>query len=138
MEDVAPLSVIEAQSFSMPWSAQNFAELLDRPYCLYLVAEADGQVVGGCGLTNCCDEGNIDNVVVAEAFRGRGIGAKLLRELLKRGEAIGIGDFTLEVRVSNAPAIHVYESLGFVSEGIRPRFYEKPEEDAVIMWRRRQ
>ena len=43
---------------------------------------------------------------------------------------------TLEVRVSNAAAIHVYEKAGFVSEGIRPRFYEKPTEDAMILWKR--
>ena len=51
---------------------------------------------------------------------------------------MGIENFTLEVRVSNASAIHVYEKLGFVSEGIRPRFYEKPVEDAMIMWKRKE
>ena len=49
---------------------------------------------------------------------------------------MGITAFTLEVRKSNQVAIHVYEKLGFVSVGIRPNFYEKPQEDAVIMWRR--
>ncbi len=49
---------------------------------------------------------------------------------------MGVEAFTLEVRVSNAPAIHVYEKVGFVSEGIRPRFYEKPTEDAMILWKR--
>ena len=61
----------------------------------------------------------------------------MLKELLTRGEAAGINAFTLEVRVSNAAAIHIYEKFGFQPEGIRPRFYEKPIEDAVIMWRRR-
>ena len=60
----------------------------------------------------------------------------MLTDLLARAEERGMEAFTLEVRVSNAAAIHVYEKLGFVSEGIRPRFYEKPTEDAVIMWRR--
>ena len=60
----------------------------------------------------------------------------MLSELICRGEAFGITEFTLEVRVSNASAIHVYEKLGFRSEGIRPGFYEKPVEDAMIMWRR--
>uniref|UniRef100_UPI004056BC8C ribosomal protein S18-alanine N-acetyltransferase n=1 Tax=Acetatifactor sp. TaxID=1872090 RepID=UPI004056BC8C len=135
-KDIEPISRIEAESFSMPWSPQDFADLLSRSYCIYLVAEADGEVVGSCGMTNICNEGNIDNVVVAEAFRGRGIAQMLLRELITLGEAEGVEAFTLEVRVSNAPAIHVYEKLGFVSEGIRPGFYEKPVEDAMIMWRR--
>lgn len=135
--DVEPLAEIEAKSFSMPWSAKDFADLLSRSYCLYLVAEADGRVVGSCGMTISCNEGSIDNVVVAEEFRGRGIAQKLLRELFALGEAKGVEAFTLEVRVSNAPAIHVYEKMGFVSEGIRPRFYERPTEDAMIMWRRR-
>ncbi len=135
-EDIEPISRIEAASFSMPWSPKDFADLLSRPYCTYLVAEIDGTVVGSCGMTNSCNEGNIDNVVVAEEYRGKGIAQKLLRELIALGEAEGVEAYTLEVRVSNAAAIHVYEKMGFVSEGIRPGFYEKPVEDAMIMWRR--
>ena len=133
--DIEPLSRIEAASFSMPWSAQDFRDLLFREYCFYLVALMEDEVVGCAGLTNICSEGNIDNVVVAEGYRGQGIAQTLIAELLSQGEAMGIEAFTLEVRVSNAPAIHVYEKAGFVSEGIRPRFYERPVEDAVIMWR---
>lgn len=135
-EDVEPLSVIESASFSMPWSAGDFAALLTRDYCMYYVAEVDGEVVGCCGMTNICNEGNIDNVVVAEKYRGQGIATALLERLLEEGDSLGITAYTLEVRVSNAPAIHVYEKLGFVSEGIRPNFYEKPTEDACIMWKR--
>lgn len=135
-EDIEPLSEIEAASFSMPWSPKDFADLLSRPYCTYLVAEVDGVVVGSCGMTNICNEGNIDNVVVAESFRGQGIARKLMRELIALGESMGVEAYTLEVRISNKAAIHVYEKMGFVSEGVRPRFYEKPTEDALIMWRR--
>lgn len=134
--DIEAIADIEADSFSMPWSSQDFADLLTRDYCTYLVAEIDGVLVGSCGMTESCQEGNIDNVVVADAFRGKGVAQRMLQELIALGEADGIEAFTLEVRVSNAPAIHVYEKLGFVSEGIRPRFYDKPVEDAMIMWRR--
>ena len=134
--DVEPLAAIEEASFSMPWSAQDFRDLLSRDYCLYVVAEVDGEVAGCAGLTNSFGEGSIDNVVVAERFRGCGVAQKMLAELLAQGEAKGIEAFTLEVRVSNAPAIHLYEKFGFVSEGIRPKFYERPTEDASIMWRR--
>ncbi len=135
-EDIEALSRIESASFSMPWSPKDFADLLRREYCTYLVAEIDGEVVGSCGMTNLCKEGNIDNVVVEEQFRGQGIAQKMLHELIALGETMGVEAYTLEVRVSNAAAIHVYEKLGFVSEGIRPGFYEKPTEDAMIMWRR--
>ena len=137
-EDIETLSRIESEAFSMPWSANDFHDLLTRDYCMYLVAVAEGETVGCCGMTVLCGEGNIDNVVVAKHFRNRGIASAMLKELLARGEAVGVGDFTLEVRVSNKAAIHIYEKLGFVSEGIRPRFYERPVEDANIMWRRRQ
>ncbi len=135
-EDVEPLCVIESKSFSMPWSAADFVRLIQDRDSLYLVAEEDGRVVGSCGVTNVSGDGEIDNVVVDEAYRNRGIATALLRETLKRGQAMGVKAFTLEVRVSNAAAIHVYEKAGFVSEGIRPRFYEKPTEDAMILWKR--
>ncbi len=134
--DVEPLSIIEAESFSMPWSARDFADLLKRDYCVYLVAEIEGEVVGCLGMTDICHEGNIDNVVVAERFRGRGIATQLMEALFAAGENRGVVAYTLEVRVSNAAAIHLYEKMGFVSEGVRPGFYERPVEDALIMWRR--
>ena len=136
MEDVNSLSVIEKEAFRMPWSAASIAQLTKQDYSLCLVAEADGKVAGFCVLTDLCGEGSIDNVAVSVAFRGRGIAQKLLEELLRLAKNRGIGDITLEVRVSNEPAIHIYEKLGFVSEGVRPGFYEKPVEDALIMWRR--
>ena len=134
MGDIEAVSIMEAQSFSMPWSAKDFEQLVSDEKSLYLVAEADGLVVGCCGVTNVRGEGNINNVVVQEAYRGQGIAYAMMQELLVRGREMGCTEFTLEVRVSNAPAIHVYQKLGFVSEGIRPRFYEKPVEDAMIMW----
>lgn len=135
-QDIEALAEIEAQAFSMPWSEKAFRDLLGHSYCHYLTALAEGEVAGCCGYTESCGEGTIDNVVVSERFRNQGIGQRMLRELLQEGEAAGIEAFTLEVRVSNAAAIHLYEKFGFVSEGIRPGFYEKPREDAAIMWRR--
>lgn len=134
--DVERVSQIEAECFTMPWSANAYRGVLEDEKCLYLVALLDGEVAGMCGVTNILGEGDINNVAVTQTCRGQGIAFAMLSELLSRGGASGITDFTLEVRVSNAAAIHVYEKLGFRSEGIRPRFYEKPVEDAMIMWRR--
>ena len=136
-KDIPELSAIEAATFSMPWTAADFEGLLERDYCTYYVAECDGKIIGSCGMTESFGEGSIDNVVVEESCRGKGVGHKLIQKLLEEGEKQGIEAFTLEVRVSNAPAIALYTDLGFVSEGIRPRFYEKPVEDAMIMWRRK-
>lgn len=135
-DDIEELARIESESFSMPWSAEAFRDLLSHSYCTYLVALVDGRIAGCCGYTAVCGEANIDNVVVDPALRCLGIAQAMLRELISRGCSSGIEAFTLEVRVSNYTAIHIYEKFGFKSEGIRPNFYEKPMEDANIMWLR--
>lgn len=135
-QDALEISIIEKDSFSMPWSQSDIEALLTHDYCKYIVCEIDGKIAGMCGLTDICNEGNIDNVVVAKEFRGMGIATAMLEALIEKGRNDGIIAFTLEVRVSNLVAIHLYEKLGFVSEGIRPRFYERPIEDAMIMWLR--
>lgn len=134
--DIPTLVRMEADNFTMPWTGKAFAELLTREYCLYLAAVADGTPVGFAGLVNLCGEGGIDKVMVEEKMRGRGIASALLESLLAEGRKNGITAFTLEVRVSNLPAIGLYEKFGFRTEGIRPGFYEKPVEDAAIMWLR--
>lgn len=136
-EDVPYVCEIEEATFSMPWKADDFIDMIRRDDLTYLVAELDGTIIGGAGFRNVLGDGEITNVAIESAYRGRGYGKILVGELLKKGREMGADEFTLEVRVSNTPAIKLYESLGFKSEGIRPGFYEKPREDAMIMWIRR-
>ena len=135
-EDVPFISRLEEETFSMPWSADSFLRMIEKEDTAYFVAEEEGRLLGGCGLLLIAGEGNITNVVVAPEARRRGVATGLLHFLMEAGERAGLAAYTLEVRVSNKAAIALYEKLGFVSEGIRPRFYEKPEEDALIMWKR--
>lgn len=135
-KDAEAVSLLNAAAFSMPWSAEAFLRLAQDENSLYYVAEEEGRIIASMGVTRVLSEGDINNVVVEESYRGRGIACRMLELLLAEGERLGIREYTLEVRISNAPAIALYEKLGFVSEGIRPRFYERPVEDAMIMWRR--
>lgn len=135
-QDVAQVVMLEKEAFSTPWSEQDFLEMIGADYAHYLVAEEDGQIIGSCGLRNILGEGEITNVVIHPEHRNKGIGLNMLCKLMTDGEKMGVQAFTLEVRESNAPAIHVYERIGFRPEGMRRDFYQNPTEDAVIMWKR--
>lgn len=137
-EDVSQVSQLEQKYFSLPWSYESILREVKNPHSLFCVAEQDGHIVGYGGMLLIAEEGDITNIVVEEAFRGQGLGRKLMEFLLWEGQQSGIREFTLEVRVSNESAIRLYRSLGFSSEGIRPKFYAQPEEDAYIMWKRLQ
>lgn len=134
--DVEEASKIEREAFSMPWSARDFLEMVEADYASYYVAELDGQIVGCCGIRKLADEGEITNVAVTAPHRRKGIGRRMIKHMLAEAKEKGIGSCTLEVRVGNRPAIRLYESFGFKGEGVRPGFYEKPAEDALIMWKR--
>ncbi len=134
--DISGAAELERQYFTVPWSEKQLLESLENPDYLFLVLEEEGKIAGYAGLVQAMDEGDVTNIVLAEPYRGRGLGKTLVKALLEAGQKRGIREFTLEVRVSNECAIHVYEKLGFVKEGVRRRFYEKPSEDAWIMWKR--
>ena len=135
-EYVDQVCVLEEEAFSMPWHKESFLEMIANENACYLVALVGDEVVASCGLRHIVGEGEITNVVTKNTMRGKGVGRQILLRLLEEGSKMGAEAFTLEVRVSNAPAIHLYESLGFVSEGVRKNFYEDPTEDALIMWKR--
>ena len=136
-ELVPQVAAIEAISFSEPWSEHAYMEVCEKEEYFYLTAVNEkGNALGMCGLLIGPFEAEVMNVAVHPDHRGKGIAMKLMEALLKAGEELGVKEFTLEVRVGNAAAIHVYEACGFVGEGIRPKFYTKPVEDALIMWRR--
>lgn len=134
-KDLDQVVRIEEATFSRPWTREAFLESMNNPNHVYVVASEGDIVCGYCGMWGIAGEGQINNVAVKEEFRQRGIGLALVNYLLKEGENQGLEIFTLEVRESNAAAIHVYEKAGFTSAGIRKDFYDKPREDAVIMWR---
>lgn len=135
-EDVAAVSAIESRTFSMPWKAEDFLEMIKADYAYYYVAEEDGVILGCSGIRNMAGEGEITNVAVDAPYRRRGIARQLLSHMLKEAPEHGMDACTLEVRVSNTPAIRLYEQFGFRGEGVRPGFYDKPKEDALIMWKR--
>lgn len=132
-DDVAAVAALEAQIFSMPWSAAGFEDALPREDVIFLVAYEQDELLGYVGIYCTLDEGEITNVAVAPAARRRGIARALLTELKQQLACRNVARIVLEVRVSNEPAIRLYEQLGFSMLGVRKNFYEKPTEDAYIM-----
>lgn len=143
--DVAPIAKIEKRCFaSDPWTADMLRLAAVHESTIFLVADValpddpSLYTVGAYAVVRTvAGEGSIDNVCVDAPYRGHGIARDLLtvgmRLARERYDAIS---FTLEARVSNEAARALYESLGFVMEGVRPDYYEKPREDAAIYWMR--
>ncbi len=134
-EDVPEVAELEARSFSLPWSARSLSEALQRESYVFVVAEEE-RIIGYGGMLCIPDEADIINIAVDSAWFRRGVGTKILAALLAEAKQRKIRAVTLEVRDSNAAAIALYEKMGFVTVGIRKGFYEKPKEDARIMWKR--
>ena len=132
-KDCKAVYEIEKEVFSLPWSEQGFLDAIASDNNIFLVAEEEKQIVGYLGMYVALDEGEITNVAVSPSNRNLGIGDKLIKEALSQMKEKGIIQVVLEVRVSNTPAIRLYEKNGFQTCGIRKGFYEFPKEDAYIM-----
>ncbi len=126
------VEAIERECFSLPWSMESFKEELINPLAVYVAAELQGRVAGYGGMRNAAGEYYIDNIAVAPGSRRRGIGRQIMSYLVGYAGKHGGLFVSLEVRPSNAPAIALYESLGFKKAGLRRDFYEKPREDGLI------
>lgn len=140
--DIPYVAELERIIFTDPWSEKVYRETFAIPETEYIVVCDDEngssamQIVGAAGVRNIVGTGEITNVMLLPGYRGRGIGKKMMREIIERGKKLGAVDFTLEVRLGNRTAQAVYEGLGFECEGIRPGFYNNPKEDAKIYWLR--
>ena len=133
-EDMLPRVLeLEKLCFSLPWSRDAFLPELTDPACCWLAALTDGEVAGYAGMRTVLDEGYISNIAVSPAFRRRGIGMALVRALQAEGARRRLSFLTLEVRVGTREARRLYERTGFREAGLRPGYYEKPREDALLM-----
>jgi [ribosomal protein S18]-alanine N-acetyltransferase len=130
--DLPAVIAIERRSFPTPWSLAMFVLELSKPSGICLAATAGEELLGYLVCSRYDQVWHLMNVAVGPEQRRRGVAGKLISQLV--GEAGGKLPFTLEVRVSNRPAIAMYERFGFRSAGVRPRYYHDNSEDALIMW----
>lgn len=137
--DLPQVIAVERRAFPSPWSLAMFVLELSKPAGISLAAWRPDPAGGErlCGYLVCSRYDtvwHVMNVSVDPGERRGGIATALLEELVAR---IGdpVAQFTLEVRVSNTAAIRLYEGLGFLSAGVRRRYYQDNQEDALIMWR---
>lgn len=133
--DVAAIMEIERASYSVPWSESTFQGLLRRRDAELVVADADGAVAGYTVFWCVLDQAELGNVAVAAEWRGRGLGALLVADVMSRAARRGVREVFLEVRPSNDVARRLYERFGFRAVGRRRNYYQRPVEDALVLKR---
>ncbi len=135
-EDLDETARLEEQCFSEPWSRLLLREALESDLDkLWVILEGEC-LVGYCNFRVIAGEGELMRIAVRSDMRGRGYAGKLMEVLVTDASKRGVTAITLEVRVSNQPAISLYERFGFLKEAVRKRYYTNPVEDALLMWRR--
>jgi ribosomal-protein-alanine N-acetyltransferase len=137
--DLPQVTAIERRVFPTPWSLAMFVLELSKQSGVCLAAttrDASGEerLVGYLICSRYDTVWHVMNVAVDLSYQRRGLASALLAELYRQ-----VGDpqarYTLEVRPSNAVAIHLYEREGFRAAGMRRRYYQDNGEDALVMWR---
>ena len=132
-ETAETVAKLESQCFSTPWSRGDLINELDNPWAIWLTATEEGRLAGYLGIQYGPDGADIMSIATEPAFRGRGVAKLLLQEMEQRLKALSLQWITLEVRPSNISALALYTSFGFVQVGRRPRYYQKPTEDALLL-----
>lgn len=133
LEDLEQIYRIEIESFKIPYPLEYLYLLLSLAGDLFIVAVRCDEIVGyAVGLLRIDNIGHIVSIAVANKYRRRGIGKRLLQELERRLKDKGAKRFRLEVRVSNRIAINLYLKLGYRIDRVIPRYYPDGE-DAYLM-----
>ena len=146
--DVDAILELERATPSAPhWSAAVYEEMLRaqagirvrRVFVAELLGSRDPVGLAGfaVGLAQRGEPstGELESVVVRPALRRSGVGRALCAEVLRWAAGAGAATLELEVRAGNTAALGLYRSLGFAEFARRPRYYQDPVEDAVLMRR---
>jgi len=135
--DLDAVYSIERAAYPFPWTPGNFADCLETDYRCEVMLE-DDVLVGYSILATMVDEAHILNCCVAPACQGRGLGRQMMQHLIHRLAHMRLPSLLLEVRPSNAAAVHLYTDLGFCEIGRRRGYYPATaemggREDALVM-----
>ncbi len=135
--DLNAVEQIERRTYPTPWSRSMFAGEIAKPssICVGAFDSESERLVGYLIIARYVDAWHVMNIAVAPELQRRGIATLLLEHLFELTADDEHRGYTLEVRVSNAAAIRLYERLGFESRGIRRGYHTDNHEDALIMWK---
>lgn len=135
-EDIDSIIAIEEKAYgNHHWSKDSFMQELNNDLAWYYSLFNDkGKLVAYAGTWHILEEAHITNIAVDKDYRRKGYGEALLKHILDDCYKEKVKYLTLEVRVSNKPAIGLYEKYGFSSFGLRKKYYQDNNEDALIMW----
>ena len=133
-EDAEGVARVERESFPTPWSREDFWHEASNDFACYIVALDDMEIIGFAGCWISFEEAQVTNIALTSAQRGRGLGKVLMAKLMRVAAERGAERMTLEVRPSNTPALRLYEGLGFAAIGVRKKYYQDNDEDAILMW----
>ena len=120
--DISQIAACEACCVPLPLSARAIADMLKNPLYLFLVAENQGTFAGHAAILFTGETAEILSVAVLPAFREKGLATKLLEETEKQTFRNDAVEMLLEVRISNLPAIRLYEKYGFEKIALRKNF----------------
>ncbi len=133
--DVGELMFIEESQFPEPWTKRILLdELANTETRRYTVAVEEKRIVGYLGVMFVLDELHINTIGTVPHEEGRGIATSLLDDAWVDAQVRGLKRATLEVAVSNARAIALYQRYGFHPVGVRKNYYERIQEDALVLW----
>ncbi|EKE31373.1 ribosomal-protein-alanine N-acetyltransferase [Salimicrobium jeotgali] len=134
-EDISRVVQVERATFPDPWPEDTFLEELEyNPYAVYFLIEDKGKVIGYCGIWLVYEEAHITNLAIHPESRGKRYGQRLFAEVMARAKQAGVLQITLEVRVTNTTAQHMYRRFGFKPGAIKKSYYPDNGEDALVMW----
>ncbi len=133
LADLDEVMAIERAAFRYPWSSRFFLQELQVQCAHSILAEVDGKILGYVLFWLVPGEIDIHNVAVHTGYRRRGIARSLLRQVIAEARDRSLVRITLEVRRSNIAAQKLYESLGFITTGLRKGYYSDDGEDALAM-----
>jgi ribosomal-protein-alanine N-acetyltransferase len=135
--DIDAIVSLEVESFTNPWSRDTLVwELQNSDVTqVFVLRDERDAVVAFCVCWVIFDELHINTLAVAPVARRGGRATFLLRLVMAEAARAGATKATLEVRASNQAALGLYDRLGFRVAAQRPRYYTRPEEDALILWR---
>jgi len=134
VEDVPQVFDIERESFNdSSWTIDAFYhEIEQNQFATYFVIEYDDKIIGYLGMWIVIDQAQITTVAIKKQYRGYGLG-QLLLKYVKNYASHTCEVMSLEVRLDNVVAQHVYQNLGFEYGGKRKNYYGEGE-DALVMW----